>query len=40
VAASIADCLETQLQELDAFSIEELLDQRLKKLLNYGEYKA
>ncbi|HSM69785.1 MAG TPA: acetyl-CoA carboxylase carboxyltransferase subunit alpha [Xanthomonadales bacterium] len=40
VAASIADCLESQLEELDSLTIADLLDQRLRKLLNYGEYKA
>lgn len=40
VAASIAEVLDEQLQELDQFSTDELLDQRLKKLLSYGEYKA
>lgn len=40
VAASIAEVLDEQLQELDRFSTDELLEQRLKKLLSYGEYKA
>jgi acetyl-CoA carboxylase carboxyl transferase subunit alpha len=40
VATSIAECLESQLEELDSLTTADLLDQRLKKLLNYGEYKS
>ena len=39
VAASIAECIESQLNELDKLTTEELLDQRLQRLLSYGEYK-
>ncbi|NND45518.1 MAG: acetyl-CoA carboxylase carboxyltransferase subunit alpha [Xanthomonadales bacterium] len=40
VAASIAECLQSQLEELDAISMDALLEQRMNKILNYGAYKA
>lgn len=39
VASSIADCLEKQLQELEQLTIDDLLENRLQKLLSYGKYK-
>ncbi|MFT5140284.1 MAG: acetyl-CoA carboxylase carboxyl transferase subunit alpha [Rhodothermales bacterium] len=40
VAASVAECLETQLKELEQLTLEELLEKRLQKLLSYGVYKV
>jgi acetyl-CoA carboxylase carboxyl transferase subunit alpha len=40
VAASIGDCLESQLEELLKLTTEDLLDQRFQRLMSYGEYKA
>ena len=40
VAASISDCLDSQFEELDQIATDELLERRMKKILNYGEYKA
>lgn len=39
VASSIADCLEKQLQELEQLTIDDLLENRLQRLLSYGKYK-
>ena len=39
VAASIGTCLERQLQELDALTTEQLLEQRFRRLLAHGQYK-
>jgi len=39
VAASIGDCLEAQLRELEKVTVEDLLEQRLQKLLSHGAYK-
>ena len=39
VAASIGDCLEQQLEEIDKLTIDTLLEKRLQKLLSYGVYK-
>jgi len=38
VATRIADCLERQLDELGALNTDELLEQRYRKLLSYGEF--
>jgi acetyl-CoA carboxylase carboxyl transferase subunit alpha len=40
VAQSIGDCLERQFEELDKLTTEELLEQRYRKLLSYGEFKT
>jgi len=39
VAQSIAECLQSQLEELDQIPTEELLEQRMQRLLSYGRYK-
>lgn len=39
VAASIAECLERQLSELDNLTSEQILEQRYSRLLSYGQYK-
>ena len=39
VASSIADCLETQLEELGQLNSDELLDQRYQRLLSLGRFK-
>jgi acetyl-CoA carboxylase carboxyl transferase subunit alpha len=39
VAASIGECIEQQLNELDKLTTEEILDRRMKRLLSYGVYK-
>jgi acetyl-CoA carboxylase carboxyl transferase subunit alpha len=39
VASSIADCLEKQLKELEQLTIDDLLENRLQRLLSYGKYK-
>jgi acetyl-CoA carboxylase carboxyl transferase subunit alpha len=39
VAASIGDCLERQLQELDTQTTEQLLEQRYQRLLAHGQFK-
>lgn len=39
VAASIGDCLEAQLAELEKLTIEDLLEKRLQRLLSHGVYK-
>jgi len=39
VAASIGTCLERQLQDLDALTTEQLLEQRFRRLLAHGQYK-
>ena len=38
VAGRIADCLESQLEELEKLETEELLDKRYQRLLAYGEF--
>jgi len=39
VAVSIGDCLEQQLKDLEKLDTEDLLAQRLQRLLSYGAYK-
>jgi len=39
VAARVADCLATQLEELDKLTTESLLEDRYQRLLSYGEFK-
>jgi acetyl-CoA carboxylase carboxyl transferase subunit alpha len=39
VAASIAECLDRQLKELDKLSRDELVEQRYERLLSHGRYK-
>mgnify|MGYP001820206587 CR=1 FL=1 len=38
VAGRIADCIENQLDELEALDPDELLDKRYQRLLAYGEF--
>jgi acetyl-CoA carboxylase carboxyl transferase subunit alpha len=38
VARRIADCIEKQLEELTALTTDQLLDQRYRRLLSYGEF--
>ena len=38
VAQRIADCIERQLDELDALTTDQLLEQRYRKLLSFGEF--
>lgn len=38
VAKRIADCIEKQLDELSGLTTDELLEQRYKRLLSYGEF--
>jgi acetyl-CoA carboxylase carboxyl transferase subunit alpha len=38
VARRIADCIEKQLEELTALTTDQLLDQRYRRLLAYGEF--
>ena len=38
VAQRIADCVESQLDQLSGLTTDELLDQRYQKLLSYGEF--
>ena len=38
VARRIADCVERQLDELSALTTDELLEQRYRKLLSFGEF--
>jgi len=38
VAQRIADCVERQLDELDALTTDQLLEQRYRKLLSFGEF--
>jgi len=40
VAQRIADCIETQLDELAALTTDQLLEQRYQKLMSYGEFQA
>jgi len=40
VAQRIADCVETQLDELSALTTDQLLEQRYQKLMSYGEFQA
>jgi len=40
VAQRIADCIETQLDELTALTTDQLLEQRYQKLMSYGEFQA
>jgi len=39
VAASIGECLERQLAELDDLTAEQILERRYERLLSYGQYK-
>jgi acetyl-CoA carboxylase carboxyl transferase subunit alpha len=39
VASQVADCLATQLEELDKLTTESLLEDRFLRLLSYGEFK-
>jgi acetyl-CoA carboxylase carboxyl transferase subunit alpha len=38
VARRIADCIEKQLEELTALTTDQLLEQRYRRLLSYGEF--
>ena len=38
VAERIANCIETQLEELDALTTDQLLDSRYQRLMSFGEY--
>ena len=38
VAGRIADCIENQLDELEALDPDDLLDKRYQRLLAYGEF--
>jgi acetyl-CoA carboxylase carboxyl transferase subunit alpha len=38
VARRIADCIEKQLEELTALATDQLLEQRYRRLLSYGEF--
>ncbi|MDT8320010.1 MAG: acetyl-CoA carboxylase carboxyltransferase subunit alpha [Xanthomonadales bacterium] len=38
VAERIAECLESQLEELDEIATEELVEQRYRRLLSHGEF--
>jgi acetyl-CoA carboxylase carboxyl transferase subunit alpha len=40
VAASISDCLDNQLKELEQMPADQLLERRYQRLLSYGEYKS
>jgi len=40
VAASIGDCLQRQLDELDKLTTDQLLERRYQRLLSYGEFKS
>ncbi|NNK98611.1 MAG: acetyl-CoA carboxylase carboxyltransferase subunit alpha [Xanthomonadales bacterium] len=39
VAEAVGNCLASQLEELDAFTTESLLEDRFQRLLSYGEFK-